>query len=136
MTATVDPTVAIPPAGDESPPGASQPTDGIGSPLIVAFIGLAVLLAAFLAFAVWYLVTRQPISELPGVTSDTIPHYSFTFGSPISPTGIALSADGERIYVAQTEEDPKVLVFDRRGSQVGELVVPADRKSTRLNSSH
>ena len=91
-------------------------------------IFLIAILGAFLLFAGWYLLNRKPISELPlpGVTLDEMPHYAFSIYGVNAPTGVAVNADGSRIYATQTEGQTKVIAFDGSGNPVAELTPPAD----------
>ena len=91
---------------------------------------LVLLLAAVLAlllFGGWYLISRKPISEfpLPGVTTEPVPHYSFSIYDVVAPTGVAVNADGSRIYATQSEGDRQVIAFDASGKQVASLKPPA-----------
>lgn len=91
---------------------------------------LALLLAAVIALLVfggWYIISRKPISEfpLPGITSEPVPHYSFSIYNVVAPTGVAVNADGSRIYAVQSEGDRQVIAFDASGNQVASLKPPA-----------
>ena len=87
---------------------------------------LAILLGLFVLFTGWYLIFRKPITELPlpGVVVENLPHYEFSVYGVIAPTGVAVSADGSRIYVTQTERDPKVLILDRNGAEIASATPP------------
>jgi sugar lactone lactonase YvrE len=92
---------------------------------------LALLLGAVVAlllFGAWYLLFRKPISvlPLPGITVEPVPHYSYSIYDVVAPTGVAVSADGSRIYATQSEADPQVIAFDASGKQVASLKPPAD----------
>jgi DNA-binding beta-propeller fold protein YncE len=91
---------------------------------------LVLLLAAVVALLLiggWYLVSRKPISEfpLPGITSEPVPHYSYSVYGVVAPTGVAVNADGSRIYATQSEGDGQVIAFDASGNQVASLKPPA-----------
>jgi DNA-binding beta-propeller fold protein YncE len=94
---------------------------------------LLILLGIFALFAGWYLATRKPISELPvipPVTQNQAPAYSFSMyggqtGGLAAPTGVAASADGSRVYVAQSSGPKTVAILDGRGERIGELKPPA-----------
>lgn len=118
---TMDPTFV--PIDDGTPP-----VPGRRTLRSLVFMGMAVLVAAMLAFAVWYLVNRKPISQLPlpGVTTEIMPHYSTSFYGVGGPTGVAVNADGSRIYAVQSEGDAAVIVFDGAGNQVGQLTLPPE----------
>lgn len=93
--------------------------------VILLILGLAA--AGLVLFSAWYLITRKPITELPlpGLAIEKVPSYSFSVYGVNAPTGVAVTPDGSRIYVTQTEGDPRVLVFDAKGNPVGALVPPA-----------
>ena len=94
----------------------------------IALLGvLSSLLTVFALFTGWYLVNRKPVTALPlpGVTLVNIPHYAFSVYGVKAPTGVAVSPDGSRIYVTQTEGDPSVLIFDGQGNKVGVMKPPA-----------
>lgn len=88
---------------------------------------LASLLGVFVLFTGWYLINRKPITEipLPGVTVEDVPHYAYSFYGVTAPTGIAVSPDGGRIYVTQTEGEAEVLIFDGQGRQLATVRPPA-----------
>jgi len=90
---------------------------------------LAVLAAAavmLMIFSAWYLLFRKPITEfpLPPIGVEPMPGYAYSVYGANSPTGVAVTADGSRIYATQTSGDSAVFIFDGRGSQVGALVPP------------
>jgi len=102
--------------------------------LLVLLLGL---LAMFITIATWYLLFRKPISELPipPVTSDQMPGFQFAAYDLTKPLGIAVSADGARIYVTQTEGAQETLILDGRGTKIGTLKPPASvtDRATQMN---
>jgi DNA-binding beta-propeller fold protein YncE len=91
---------------------------------------LVLLLAAVVAlllFGGWYLLSRKPISEfpLPGIATEPVPHYSYSIYDVTAPTGVAVTADGGRIYASQSEGDRQVIAFDPAGQQIASLKPPA-----------
>jgi DNA-binding beta-propeller fold protein YncE len=101
---------------------------------VVLLMILAVAATGLILFSAWYLITRKPISELPlpGLTVEEVPHYAFSVYGVTAPTGVAVTADGSRIYVTQTEVDPAVLVFDGKGTLLGSLEPPATTGSSHV----
>ncbi len=93
---------------------------------IALLLLLATAATALLLFSGWYLITRKPISEfpLPGLTVEDVPHYAFSVYGVRRPTGVAVSPDGERIYVTQTEGDAEVVVFDGKGERLANVQPP------------
>ena len=110
----------IPPAADEEPPASRRRR--------ALLILLVALLGALIIFTGWYLIYRKPVSELPlpGVTVEDLPHYLFSIYGLTAPTGVAVNADGSRIYATQTEGDAQVIAFDGSGNPVATLKPPAD----------
>jgi DNA-binding beta-propeller fold protein YncE len=88
---------------------------------------LAAAAVALLTFSAWYLLFRKPITEfpLPGIVQEQMPGYSYSIYGATKPTGIAVTPDGSRIYVAQTNGESAVLIYDGHGTPIGELRPPA-----------
>lgn len=88
---------------------------------------LLLLLAGFLALlglAIWYLLFRQPI-PIPVIPGETVmPTYTTSVYGANRPMGVAVSADGSRIYVGETEGDRTARVLDASGSQVALMQPP------------
>jgi DNA-binding beta-propeller fold protein YncE len=88
---------------------------------------LAILVVALLivsSIAAWYLVTRKPLTALPGLAQPKVPHYSFSFYGVTAPLDVAMSLDETRIYVTESEGERLVRVFDRAGRPTGTLTPP------------
>lgn len=119
---------------------ASAPADAGGGPQVEdpeeekkrrrrrgLFLLLLSLLGLFVLFGGWYLINRKPITEvLPGLTQEDVPHYAFSLYGVNAPTGIAVNADGSRIYVTQTEGQAAVLLFDGGGTLLQTIKPPAN----------
>jgi DNA-binding beta-propeller fold protein YncE len=125
------------PVADDLEPESPAPSDGDSPegdnpegrrrrllPLLLLLL-LAAVTAMFL-FLGWYLLFRKPVSELPlpGVTVPVVPHYAYSIYDVVAPTGVAVTADGSRIYATQTEGDRLVIAFDASGKQVATLTPP------------
>lgn len=91
---------------------------------------LAVLLAILLllvgSILAWYLLTRKPLTELPGVKVVPLPQYKTAIYGISKPVGVAVSPDGERIYATQSGSPGTTFMFDRDGNKVAELKAPSD----------
>jgi DNA-binding beta-propeller fold protein YncE len=95
----------------------------------VLVIILSVMAALFIVLAAWYFLTRKPLTELPGISTGDVPTYSSSFNGVSGPLGVAVSPDGERIYVTEGEAPFLTRVFDRSGSEVGTLVPPKGKEA-------
>jgi DNA-binding beta-propeller fold protein YncE len=89
---------------------------------IAALVSLLVILALLF---VWYLMNRKPLSELPGLSSTTLPHYELSIYGTSKPLGVAVTPSGDRIYVTESDGTRVVKVFDHAGKQTGILTPPA-----------
>jgi len=125
------PGTAPAPATDEAPGGAG-PVDGtVEEPpqhrkrkvaiLLLLLFGFALLLG----LAIWYLLFRQPISVLPVIPGEIVmPTYSTAIYGADRPMGVAVSKDGSRVYIGETEGDRIAKIFDASGNQLGLLQPP------------
>jgi DNA-binding beta-propeller fold protein YncE len=133
---TASPSVAQPvpgatpiPETADLPPGGSDGTVAEEPPerrrrkalLLLLLLGAFLLL---LGLAIWYLLFRQPI-PIPTIPGETImPTFSTAVYGAERPMGVAVSADGSRIYVGETAGDKVARVFDASGNEVGQLLPP------------
>jgi DNA-binding beta-propeller fold protein YncE len=76
------------------------------------------LLAAISAYLVYRLLTGS--SSLPGIEAE-LPHYDSSIYGVAQPTGVAVSPDGDRVYVTESEGPRMVRVFDSSGDEVDAL---------------
>jgi len=118
------PTEGTPSGGGAATPPPAGPKDRRRRRKVIAVIVVLALLAALASVAGWYLLNRKPLTELPGLATAKLPHYERSIYGVSEPLGVAVSADGERIYVTQSGTDPAVLVFDKDGKKLGRLSVP------------
>jgi DNA-binding beta-propeller fold protein YncE len=91
--------------------------------LLLLMFGLLVIVA------VWYLLFRQPLPTIPILPSAELPKYATSIYGIERPAGVAVLADGSRIYVADSGTARAVLMFDPTGKQVGTLTPPAETGS-------
>lgn len=89
--------------------------------LVLAFLMLVVG-----ALVAWYLLTRKPLSQLPGVNVVATPTYKTSFFGVDKPLGVAAAADGSRVFVTHGGTTPGVTMFDRDGRILRELELPAE----------
>lgn len=112
--------------GVEAGPSAASPGTGQRRRRLALLVVLATAAALLLAFSGWYLAFRKPISEfpLPQITTERMPGYGYSLYGTARPMGIAVNADGSRIYATQTVGEPAVLVFDSRGQTIATIRPP------------
>ncbi len=83
------------------------------------------LLGVVVALLVWYLHTGKPLSQLPGIDQDSrAPHYLFSMYGTTQPLGVAVSPDGDRVYVTESGGGRLVHVYSRSGQETGTLRPP------------
>ncbi len=129
------PAADAPPATQETP---TPPATGEAEPELapeeekrrrrkaLLLLFLLGLLAFLITIAIWYLIFRQPINPLPPIPVSQLPTYSTSIYGANNPIGIAVSTSGDRIYVAESEGERVVRVFDAGGNQVGVASPPAE----------
>ena len=131
-----------PPAGPEAPVTHGQ-GDGDGvvpeasatdlrnrKRKIVALVALVVALLIVAALLIWLLMFHKPLSQLPGLSVATVPHYQSSIYGVKAPLGVAVSPSGDRIYVTETEGERLVRIFDRSGKPGGVLRPPTSAGPT------
>jgi DNA-binding beta-propeller fold protein YncE len=91
---------------------------------------LLLLLLLLLAFAIllglasWYLLFRQPIS-VPTIPGEAImPGYVTTIYGAQRPMDVAVTADGDRVYIGETAGDNTARVFDAQGKELAQMLPP------------
>jgi DNA-binding beta-propeller fold protein YncE len=86
------------------------------------------LLVLVIAVLAWYLITRKPLNQLPVLGSESMPTYQYSIYGVEKPLGVAVSADGQRIYVTQSAGKRTVVEFDHDGNQLKEFAAPKGSK--------
>ncbi|TAK34994.1 MAG: hypothetical protein EPO21_07760 [Chloroflexota bacterium] len=102
--------------------------------LWLAFGVLSLGLLANLVFAAFYAVNKKPFAALPVVgtlTQRTPPRFGFSIYDVSRPLGVAVSRDGQRLYVTESAGERQVRVFDGNGRPVGFLSPPDTDKGKR-----
>lgn len=92
-------------------------------------IALAIVLALLVVFALalaWYLITKRSITDIPGLTTSSMPRYSYSIYGVEGPLGVAVSDDGERVYVTQSGGSRTTIAFDHQGHQLAVMTPPKD----------
>lgn len=122
MTADVGTLPAGAPAELEQDPGKRRQRRKL-----LLLLGLLLALLVLIGLAIWYLLFRQPIPlPLPLIPETAIPAYTTSIYGAASPSGVAVNAAGDRIYIAETGGDRVVRMFDAGGIQLGVLQPPAE----------
>jgi len=120
------PTVEPSPTGDGIGSGDTEQDERRRRRRAIILLLLLAAVIVLLLFGLWYLLFRKPVSELPipVIPAAVVPHYQYSIYNVVAPTGVAVSADGSRIYATQTEGDRQVIAFDASGNQVASLKPP------------
>jgi DNA-binding beta-propeller fold protein YncE len=130
-----------PPTADDGGAGGAGGDDGTGGggegagtpaaapedsrrKLKIALVILLILLLILGAIFAWYLITRKPLSQLPGLSQETMPHYATSFYGVEAPLGVAVSQDGSQVYVTSSEGKRVVSIFDAEGNVTGTMTPP------------
>ncbi|HSJ54084.1 MAG TPA: hypothetical protein VLC52_10115 [Anaerolineae bacterium] len=94
--------------------------------LLFGLGGLVLLLILVGAIFGWYLWRPGPLPELLPLPVDVNyrPHYLFSMYGIEKPAGVAVSPDGERIYVTEAGGQREVKILDRDGNLLGSLAPP------------
>lgn len=103
-------------------------------PALLPVLGSSIGLTVVVWLGVHYVLTREPVTELPGVqqlAQPIPPRHLFSFAGVDAPVGVAVTPDGQRIYVAEGGGDRFVKVFDRDGHAMAELAPPDSQAATR-----
>jgi len=112
---------ALPPV-DGDVPVEKKPRRRRKAILLLLLLGL---LAMLTTLVVWYLIFRQAIPlPIPLIPNGDLPAYTTSIYGPSGPMGIAVSPEGDRIYVANAEGDRVVRIFDAGGTLVATAQPP------------
>jgi DNA-binding beta-propeller fold protein YncE len=111
--------VTVPEMGATVEPGGERRRKLLFWLLVAACLVIAALFAL-------YLLNPKPLPDLIPLPVSVYnePHYFFSSAKVDKPVGVALSPDGERIYVAESGGERLVKILDRDGKVVGEFGAP------------
>lgn len=100
--------------------------------LLLLLLVVTLLLCVCVMFC-RYLLQPAPLPELLPIPVDANypPHYLFSIYGVEQPVGVALSPQGDRIYVAETGGDRLIQMFDRDGNPLGSFAPPRTRHPER-----
>ena len=101
--------------------------------LIALLLFLLSLLCCVALVFVRYLWRPEPLPELLPlpVNVNTPPHYLFSIYGVDKPVGVAVSPQGDRIYVTETGGERMSKMFDRDGDPLGSFAPPRTRPGER-----
>jgi len=86
---------------------------------------LLLLAAAVVVATLLFLATGQEAPGVPGIGGPAnLPSYSFSMYGVARPLGVAVSTNGDRVYVTESDGPRLVHVYGRDGKQVGALEPP------------
>ncbi len=103
---------------------------------LLVIVALSVGLAISLTLWGYYLTTRHPITKLlpgaqPVVARLLQPRYLFSINGVSEPVGVAVTANGDRIYVAESGGDRLVRAFDQSGKALFTFAPPDSTAASR-----
>jgi len=112
------------------PPVAPPPGSNRRRLLFAAGIVLALLLLCALCSVVRYVQERRPLADLPpikAITGPVPPHFLYSFPAA-QPNGVAVTPDGNRVYVVETlaGQSQQVKAFDRDGKYLFSINPPPE----------
>lgn len=99
---------------------------------VIFLLLLLGLLAFLIGLVIWYLLFRQPLPPLPVIPESQVPSYSTSLYGATDPIGIAVTPEGDRIYVAESGGDKGVAIFDAGGNRIGTATPPAETGAEHL----
>ncbi|MBI5301759.1 MAG: hypothetical protein HY868_06465 [Chloroflexi bacterium] len=119
----------IPPPELQTEPAAAEDKRRHGWKRWLLLLLLLVLLLCICSTWSYYLITRRALSKaLPGpaqaLTKGLKPHYLFSIYGIIEPVGVAVTAEGDRLYVAESGGDRLIHAFDREGKELFNFAPP------------
>jgi len=114
-------------AVEEAPvpgPGPEAPRSRKKMLIILGIVAALVALVA--AVFIWYLITHKSLSQLPGINKlYAPPAYKGSIYGATQPIGVAVSPDGQKVYVTQSGGKRTTLLFDRSGKLRATLAPPS-----------
>jgi DNA-binding beta-propeller fold protein YncE len=110
----------IPPTGVVGDGETEDPRRKRKALILLLLLGI---LAMLMGLAIWYLLFRQPV-PLPPIPATQVPHFATTIYGVERPTGVAVNAAGDRIYVTQAGNAGVASVLDANGAKLADMLPP------------
>jgi DNA-binding beta-propeller fold protein YncE len=104
--------------------------------LLLALLLLLLLSCGVIGVFIRYATTREPLPNIivPPLLSEQVqypPVFTFSFEGVDRPMGVAVSPDGQRIYVAEGAGQYAIKMFDRDGNLINTFAPPGTTPSNR-----
>ncbi len=122
---------AAPPASEEEdapilPPSEDEEEKRRRKILLAALLALVAALCLVAYLFVRYLNRPEPLPELLPVPVEVNypPHYLFAIYDVDAPLGVALSPEGDRLYVTESRGERLIKIFDTKGNLLGSFAPP------------
>ena len=129
MTAITQPTAGVAGPMEEAdldlPDGTAEAPPERRRRRVVVLVVLLLMALVLLGLVIWYLLFRQPITDIlpiPNVTNP--PGYQLSLYELNKPLAVAVTGDGSRIIVTQGSGDRAMVMLDASGNQLATLVPP------------
>jgi DNA-binding beta-propeller fold protein YncE len=103
--------------------------------LLMVLLMLLLLLCAVGCLFLRYLLKPEPISDivpLLPVSEQAPPSYVKMIEGIDGPVGVAVSPDGQRIYVSESKGERLIKIFDREGKLIQSFTPPGTEKTNRI----
>jgi DNA-binding beta-propeller fold protein YncE len=103
--------------------------------LLLILLLLLLVLCGVLCLVIRYFLQPTPIVDLmPAVVAKNInypPAYKFSINDISRPLGVAVSVDGQRLYVTESEGERAIKMFDRDGNLIQRFAPPGTTPANR-----
>jgi len=98
--------------------------------VLLLLLLLLILLGGMLAWRIW----PKQVETLPasvGIRKQNLPDHTFNIWDVRRPMAVAVSPDGRRVYVAETDGERVIRIYDRNGEEIGKAAAPNSSPNSR-----